>query len=131
MSRHEITYNVVCATSKASDQPAAYAQSDQNICWLLEYSMTDHHLEFVSLKKGVCTGSTESTHIKMPHCWKSRVAAHMKNTHNKISLSVTSYINCSIARCSIISRPILDWFSSFNSLSCVAEVELIQREEPI
>ena len=23
------------------------------------------------------TGSSESTHVKMPHCWKSHVAAHM------------------------------------------------------
>ena len=33
---HEISNNVVCATSKASDQPAhtpgAYAQSDQSLC---------------------------------------------------------------------------------------------------
>ena len=32
--------------------------------------LTEHHLEFVSLKGG-CTGSSESTHVKMPHCWKS------------------------------------------------------------
>ena len=29
--RHEISNNVVCPTSKASDQPA-YAQSDQSLC---------------------------------------------------------------------------------------------------
>ena len=29
--RHEISNNVVCATSKVSDQPA-YAQSDQSLC---------------------------------------------------------------------------------------------------
>ena len=33
------------------------------------------HLEFLSLKGG-CTGSPESTHAKIPHCRKSRVAAH-------------------------------------------------------
>ena len=32
--------------------------------------LTEHHLEFLSLKGG-CTGSSESTHVKMPHCWKS------------------------------------------------------------
>ena len=37
--------------------------------------MTKHHLEFQSLKGG-CTGSSESTLVKMPHCWKSHVAAH-------------------------------------------------------
>ena len=36
---------------------------------------TEHHLEFLSLK-GSCTGSSESTHVKMPHCWKSHAVAH-------------------------------------------------------
>ena len=34
----------------------------------------EKHLEFLSLKDG-CTGSSESTRVKMPHCWKSHVAA--------------------------------------------------------
>ena len=33
--------------------------------------LTEHHLEFLSLKGG-CTGSSESTLVKMPHCWKSQ-----------------------------------------------------------
>ena len=37
--------------------------------------LTKHHLEFLSLKGG-CTGLSESIHVKMPHCWKSHVAAH-------------------------------------------------------
>ena len=58
----------------------AYAQSDQSISLSLEDSMwgkllTEQHLEFLSLKGG-CTGSSESTLMKMPHCWKSHVAAH-------------------------------------------------------
>ena len=53
----------------------AYAQSDQSLCYSLEYSMivkllTEHHLEFLSLKVG-CRGSS-----KMPHCWKSHAMAH-------------------------------------------------------
>ena len=48
---------------------------------MLEYPMsvkllTEHHLEFLSLKGG-CTGSSESTLVKMPHCWKSHVSAQM------------------------------------------------------
>ena len=39
--------------------------------------MTEHHLEFISLKGG-CTGSSESTLVKMPH-WKSHVTAHLCN----------------------------------------------------
>ena len=38
--------------------------------------MVGHHLEFLSLK-GSCTDSSEFIHVKMPHCWKSRVAAHL------------------------------------------------------
>ena len=38
--------------------------------------LTEHHLEFVSLKGG-CTGSSESTLVKMPHCWKLHVTAYM------------------------------------------------------
>ena len=38
--------------------------------------LTEHHLEFLCLK-GSCTGSSESTLVKMPHCWKSHVAAHL------------------------------------------------------
>ena len=37
--------------------------------------LTEHHLEFLSLKGG-CRGSSESTHFKMPHCWKSYALAH-------------------------------------------------------
>ena len=33
-----------------------------------------HHLEFPRLKGG-CTGWSESTLVKMPHCWKSHVTA--------------------------------------------------------
>ena len=38
--------------------------------------LTEHHLENLSLKGG-CRGSSEPTPVKMPHCWKSHVAAHL------------------------------------------------------
>ena len=38
--------------------------------------LPEHHLEFLRLKGG-CTGSSESTLVKMPHCWKSHVVAHL------------------------------------------------------
>ena len=48
--------------------------------------LTKHHLEFLSLKGG-CTGSSESTLVKMPHCWKSHVAAQItKFATYKISI---------------------------------------------
>ena len=44
---------------------SVYAQSDQSLCFSLEYSLTvklltEHRLEFLSLKRG-CTCSSEST----------------------------------------------------------------------
>ena len=58
----------------------AYTQTDQSPCWSLKYSMTvkllnKPHLRFLSLKGG-CTCSSESTLVKMTHCWISRVTAH-------------------------------------------------------
>ena len=58
----------------------AHAQSDQSLCKSLEHSLTvkllnEHDLEFLRLKGG-CTGSSESTLVKMPHCLKSHVTAH-------------------------------------------------------
>ena len=38
--------------------------------------LTEHHLGFLSLKGG-CTGSSESTPVKIPHYWKSRVTAQL------------------------------------------------------
>ena len=66
-----------------------YAQSDQSLCLSLAYSMnvkllTEHYLEFLSLKGG-CTGSSDSTLVKMPHCLISQIVAHYGNdVSNKI-----------------------------------------------
>ena len=56
-------------------------QSDQSLCLSLEYSMTvklltGHHLESLRVKGG-CTGSSESTLVKMPHRWKSHITAQI------------------------------------------------------
>ena len=51
--------------------------------------LNDYDLQFLSLKGG-CTGLSESIHIKMPHCWKSHVAAHIKAT--LFDLKVIFYI---------------------------------------
>ena len=59
----------------------AYVQSDQSLCKSLKYFITvklptEHHFGFLGLKGG-CTGSSESTPVKMPHCRKSHVTAHI------------------------------------------------------
>ena len=38
--------------------------------------LTKYHLEFLSLKGGY-RGLSESTLVKMPHCWKSHALAHI------------------------------------------------------
>ena len=38
--------------------------------------LTEHPLGFLSLRGG-CTGWSESTLVKLPHCWKSRVTANL------------------------------------------------------
>ena len=38
--------------------------------------LTEHQLEFLSLNGG-CTGSFESTLVKMSNCWKSHAAAQL------------------------------------------------------
>ena len=76
----EISNNGMCDQQRLRSA-CAYAQSDQSLCKSLEYSrsvklLTKQHLEFLGLKGG-CTGLSESTLIKIPHCWKSHVAAHI------------------------------------------------------
>ena len=46
--------------------------------------LTEHYLEFLSFKGG-CRGSSEYTHVKMPHCWKSHALAHIINFNAIVS----------------------------------------------
>ena len=47
--------------------------------------LTEHHLECLSLKGG-CTGLSESTHVKLPHCWKSHALAQKIDKHTDYTL---------------------------------------------
>ena len=38
--------------------------------------LNEHNLEFLGLT-GDCPGSSESTLVKMPHCWKSHATAQI------------------------------------------------------
>ena len=61
--------------------------------------LTEHHLEFLSLKGGH-RGSSESTHAKMPHCWKSHALAHIQliltTSHWLIKAGVESDVTIAI-----------------------------------
>ena len=56
--------------------------------------LTEHHLEFPSLKGG-CTGSSKSTLslVKIPHCWKSHVVAHIMETQCIISMCAIKQVD--------------------------------------
>ena len=62
--------------------------------------LTEHRLEFERLKGG-CTGSSESTLVKMPHSWKSYVVAQFMiyigfepmYVYNTIRIQYAGYIN--------------------------------------
>ena len=83
---HEISNNVVCATSKASDQHAHTRSLIRAFASRLSVKLlTEHNLDFLSLKRG-CSGSSESIDVKMPHCWKSNALAHIYSTLMKIVL---------------------------------------------
>ena len=42
--------------------------------------LIEHNFEFLSLKEG-CRGSSESTLVKIPHCWKSHALAYYYVSH--------------------------------------------------
>ena len=51
--------------------------------------LTEHHLEFLNLKRG-CTGSYESTLVKVPHCWLSQVETHICLAGQGITFKIQS-----------------------------------------
>ena len=79
--RHEISNNVVCATSRGSRQHAhthSLVRAFSSGLNFIRVLATDRTIFRVSELKGGCTGSSEATHVKMPHCWKSHDAAHFE-----------------------------------------------------
>ena len=72
--------------------------------------LTEQHLEFLSLKGG-CTGSSESTLVKMPHCWKSHVTAHIYSNFIIVS---SKNVNHNLSRwfCGINIMPAVFWSQS-------------------
>ena len=58
--------------------------------------LTKHDLKFLSLKGG-STGSSESSLIKIPHCWKSIVTAHMESTSKHIISNIPAWCHACVA----------------------------------
>ena len=55
--------------------------------------LTEYHLEFLSLK-GCCAGWSESTLVKMPHCWKPYATAQnfLFNIRNEMDFQYPSIV---------------------------------------
>ena len=65
--------------------------------------LTEHHLEFLSLKGG-CRGLSESTHVKIQHCWKSHALALLSlYIHVRILRIMPSSASASV-QCSAFQR---------------------------
>ena len=74
--------------------------------------LVEQHLEFLSLKGG-CTGLSEAMLVKMPHCWKLHVAAHMYLSHmRKTSFIVSSEVRNIIFGVSLHLLSYFDYASS-------------------
>ena len=50
--------------------------------------LTEHHLEFLSLKGG-CTDSSEFALVKMSNCWNSHAAAHNIIKYKKVTCVIS------------------------------------------
>ena len=71
--------------------------------------LTEHHLQFLSLK-GDCTGFSESTFVKMPHCWKSHVVAHiLPSSYNNFCHEVSGSLRLLTGIVSFLVHKLIDW----------------------
>ena len=84
--------------------------------------LTEHHLEFLSLKGG-CTGTSESTHVNMPHCWKSHGVAQFIKLSTYFSVHIFTYLDFTyftyvLFVCADALHPNPHFFSYVETFSC-------------
>ena len=80
MSR-EMKFSTIRYVRPAKAQTSLRIQTDQSLCLSLNYYMSiklliELNLVFLSLTGG-CTESSESTLVKVAHCWKSHVTVQI------------------------------------------------------
>ena len=73
--------------------------------------LTEHYLEFLSLKGG-CTCSSESTHVKISHCWKSHVAAQLWRNQIWVCEAYNKRVYCIIYVLKLLMHDPIDSFNS-------------------
>ena len=84
--------------------------------------LTEHHLEFLSLKGGY-TGLSESTLVKMPHCWKSHVTSHLVKRNKDKSKKVAQYVTNNPVRSDLMGK-LTFYLTSLMTTSCCPVVAL-------
>ena len=57
--------------------------------------LTEHNLEFLSLKGG-CTGSFDSIHVNLSHYWKSHVTAHIVSACGSLTENVSAFFDSTL-----------------------------------
>ena len=75
--------------------------------------LTEQQLEFPSLKGG-CRGSSESTLVKMPYCWKSHALALKLETSNSVINCVITFTRLWPSKCYNIF--LFDEIINFNNI---------------
>ena len=85
--------------------------------------LTEHYLEFLSLKGG-CTGSSESTLVKMPHCCQSRITIF---SGDAIAIRKMKFTNLDYA--SAVSVGILCFLGLINVCICAPLDQYFQTDE--
>ena len=73
--------------------------------------LTEHHLEFLSLKRG-CTGLFESTIVKMPHCWKSHRGSNVNCWQRDMTKSIKCELKAEVSDTEYASRVSQDNFDA-------------------
>ena len=77
--------------------------------------LTELRLEFLSLKGGY-TCSSEPTLVKMSHCWKSHVMAHISNNNSQFLRARGKRALADVYCCKMTSVIALDGVRSFFTL---------------
>ena len=97
--------------------------------------LTEHHLESLSFKGG-CTGSSESTLVKIPHCWKSHVSdvtARMLNFMSMVYIVpflsvfqkiITDFVTIEMAFHAKALEVYSQCFQSLNNISIDADIKV-------
>ena len=65
--------------------------------------LTENLLEFLNLKGG-CRGLSESTHVKMPNCWKSHATAQLIIQQRETNKAAVSSFKCCFVTFQILQR---------------------------